>query len=43
MLLKGVAGHLNNQQKEMVEDIEVSNEKIIELIRHYEESDDNSP
>lgn len=37
MLLQGVAGELNDQQKDMIRDIVNGNEKMIELLKEFRE------
>jgi signal transduction histidine kinase len=35
LLVQGVAGELNNQQKEMLKDIAESNEKMIQILKEF--------
>jgi signal transduction histidine kinase len=35
MLINGVAGELNDQQKDMLKDINEANDKIIEIIKEF--------
>ncbi|MDQ3014729.1 MAG: hypothetical protein M3Q73_02610 [bacterium] len=37
MLMQGIAGELNEQQKDMINDIISGNEKMIELLKEFRE------